>query len=265
MFVTKASGETEEFSEEKFRASLERVNVAPEIAGEIARQITLELKPGIRTSDIYRRAFGLLRRYNRLSAGRYALKRAMLELGPSGYPFENLVAAMFAAEGFGVKVDAVVSGKCVTHEIDVIAEKNGRQFVIECKYHNQPGIRSDVKVALYAWARFLDLGKFDEAWLVTNTKFTDDATRYAECVGMRVIGWNYPPEDSLEKRIDRLGLHPLTCLTSLSRSHKHRLLEKGLVLARDLEQNSDYLAMAGLGDDKIELVLKEARLLSNFS
>jgi Holliday junction resolvase-like predicted endonuclease len=207
----------------------------------------------------------MLRRYDRLLAGRYALKRAMSELGPSGYPFENLVAAMFAAEGFEVKVDAVVSGKCVAHEIDVIAKKNDRQFVIECKYHNQPGIRSDVKVALYVWARFLDLTKFDEAWLVTNTKFTNDAARYAECVGMRVVGWNYPTGDSLEKRIDRLGLHPLTCLTSLSRGHKQQLLGKGLALARDLEANRDALAAVGLGDDKIALVLNEARLLSNLS
>ena len=217
MFITKASGETEEFSEEKLRSSLERVKAAPDAIEQVVAHVKGELKPLMRTTDIYRHAFQLLRRYASPAAGRYALKRAIMELGPSGYPFEKLVAAVLAAEGFSPRVGVLLQGKCVAHETDVLAEKQNRRILVECKYHNQPGIRSDVKVALYVWARFQDLGKFDEAWLVTNTKFTDDAIRYAKCVGMQAIGWSYPAADSLQKRIDRLGLHPLTCLTTLSR------------------------------------------------
>lgn len=265
MLIIKASGEAEEFSEQKLRISLERARVEPDLIERVVNQIISELKPGTRTADIYHRAFQLLRRHARPAAGHYALKRAILELGPSGHPFENLVAALLKAEGFAVEVGRIVPGKCVTHETDVIAEKDGRRFVVECKYHNQPGIRSDVKVALYVWARFRDLEKFDEAWLVTNTKFTDEAVRYGECVGMRVISWNYPENASLAQRIDRLGLHPLTCLTTLSRSHKQHLLESGLVFTRELAGNRDALRLAGMSDDKIVLVLNEVSSLADFS
>jgi hypothetical protein len=262
MFITKASGQTEEFSEEKLRQSLVRVGAPADVAERIVAHIKGELKPFMRTGDIYRHAFQLLRRYARLSAGRYRLKRAIMELGPSGHPFEQLVAALLAAEGFSTKVGVLLQGKCVAHETDVLAEKDGRRLLVECKYHNQPGIRSDVKVTLYVWARFQDVGKFDEAWLVTNTKFTEEAIRYAECVGMRAIGWRYPARASLEERIDRLGLHPLTCLTTLSRFEKEQLLGRGLVLAKDLEANPAALRGAGVPESKIAKVLEEVRALS---
>lgn len=261
MLITKASGEQEEFSEEKFRKSLERASVAPDMIETVVGQVVAELKPGMRTADIYRRAFGLLRKRASLAACRYSLKRSIMELGPTGYPFEKLVAALFAAEGFATEVGQVVSGKCVMHEIDVIAQKDSRRIMIECKYHNEPGIKSDVKVALCAWARFQDLGTFNEAWLVTNTKFTDDAVRYAKCVGMNMTGWRYPGEQGLERTIDRLGMHPLTCLTTLSRGHKQRLLEMGFVLSRDLKSAADTLRALGLSEQKIALVMEEVNQL----
>lgn len=261
MVITKASGETEEFSEEKLRRSLERVHAAPDVTEKVVAHIKRELTPLMRTTDIYRHAFQMLRKYAPPAAGRYALKHAIMELGPSGHPFEKLVAAVLAAEGFSTKVGVILRGKCVEHETDVLAEKDARRVLVECKYHNQPGIRSDVKVALYVWARFQDLGKFDEAWLVTNTKFTDDAVRYAECVGMQAIGWSYPAAESLERRIDRLGLHPLTCLTTLSRSHKQRLLDMGLVLSKEVAETPGALRAIGLPEAKIALVREEARQL----
>ena len=102
-----------------------------------------------------------------------------------------------------------MQGACVSHEIDVIAEKTTAALVIECKFHNQPGTKSDVKVALYVQARFEDIQKqwqkqpepsrkFHEVWLATNTKLTSDAIQYASCVGLKAIGWDYPPNNGLQ-------------------------------------------------------------------
>ena len=224
------------------------------------------------TAQIYRHAFSLLRREARPIAARYALKQAIGELGPSGHPFERIVGELLTSEGFAVKVGETVQGLCVTHEIDVVAQKDNRHIMVECKFHNQPGIKSDVKISLYIQARFQDVAKawqqntahrekFHEAWLVTNTKLTSDAIRYAECVGMKAIGWKYPPEDSLEIRIDRAGIHPITCLTTLTSSQKRQLIEKDIVLCKELLSNKDILRPLGIQETKISAIINEAEQL----
>ena len=272
ILIVKASGETEPFSSAKLRRSLERSKASSSAIEKIQHIIQKELVPGMKTSDIYRRAFSLLRKYERGSAGRYSLNYAIMELGPSGYPFEKLVGELFALEGFSTEVGKVVSGYCVNHEIDVIAQKDNQHLMVECKFHNQPGIKTDVKVALYIEARFQDVEKawkqnashaqkFHEAWLVTNTKLTTDAISYARCIGIKAIGWSYPAKDGLEVRIDRAGIHPITCLTTLSRFQKQQLLEEGIVLCKEIMDNKDKLSFLGLGESKTSTVIDEINQL----
>lgn len=272
ILITKASGETEPFSDAKLRRSLQRVNASSAVIKKIVDHIQSELKSGTPTSQIYRHAFALLRKEERPVAARYALKQAIRELGPSGYPFEKLVGELLASEGFSTEVGKTVQGSCVTHEVDVIAQKDNRHIMVECKFHNQPGIKSDVKISLYIEARFQDLEKawqrnpdhtekFHEAWLITNTKLTSDAVRYAECVGMKAIGWNYPENESLEMRIDRSGIHPVTCLTTLNGSQKRQLVQRGIVLCKDLLNKPDTLRSIGLKAIKVSEVVDEANQL----
>ena len=272
ILISKASGETEPFSDAKLRRSLERVNASIDVIEKIIKHVRKELKPGMPTSQIYRHAFSLLKKQNRSTASRYALKQAIRELGPSGHPFEKLIGALLTYEGFSVEVGKTVQGLCVTHEVDVVAQKDNQHIMVECKFHNQPGIKSDVKISLYIHARFQDvekawqqnpnhMEKFHEAWLITNTKLTSDAIRYAECVGMKAIGWSYPAEESLEIRIDRSGLHPITCLTTLSNSQKRQLLEKGVVLCKELLNKQDVLKSIGLQEAKISTIVNEAEQL----
>lgn len=272
VLIRKASGETEPFSEAKLRRSLERINAPSVIIEKIVEHIQNELRSGLSTSQIYRHAFSLLRKKEHPVAARYALKQAIRELGPTGHPFEILVGELLASEGFSIEVGKTVQGSCVTHEVDVIAQKDKRHIMVECKFHNQPGVKSDVKVSLYVEARFKDVEKawqqnpshkekFHEAWLITNTKLTSDAIRYAECVGMKAIGWSYPVEQSLENRIDRSGLHPITCLTTLTGTQKKQLIEKGVVLCKQLLERENLLQVLGLKEEKIATVINEARQL----
>lgn len=272
ILITKASGETEPFSDTKLRRSLERVNASLETIEKVIERVRKELKPNMSTSQIYRHAFSLLRKQDRPIAGRYALKQAIRDLGPSGHPFERLVGELLTSEGFSVEVGKVVQGSCVTHEVDVVAQKDNRHIMVECKFHNQPAIKSDVKISLYIQARFQDIEKvwqqnpshtekFHEAWLITNTKLTSDAIAYAECVGMKAIGWNYPKSESLEIRIDQSGVHPITCLTTLSSSQKRQLVQKGVVLCKDLLNEPNILRSIGLQEEKITMVVNEANQL----
>ncbi len=268
IFVIKASGEKELFSDLKLRHSLEKAKVSLNIIEKIIGQIKNEMESNMKTSDIYRYAFSLLRKQDRSTAGRYALKRAIMELGPTGHPFEAFVGKLLEAKGFITKVGKIVQGVCVSHEIDVIAEKGDRHIMIECKFHNQQGVKSDVKITLYVEARFEDVQrawqkdrdhtqKFHEVWLITNTKLTSDAIQYALCVGMKAIGWSYPPNGSLQNLIESAGLHPLTCLTTLNNAHKRSLLDSGLVLCKEILENKDLLRELGLNELKTKQIEQE--------
>lgn len=159
-----------------------------------------------------------------------------MDLGPTGYPFEKFIAAVLQTMGHRVLINQIVQGKCVSHEIDVVSQ-NKEKYMIECKFHGIPGGRTDIKVALYTYARFLDVkdkGAFDVPWLMTNTKLTQEVKSYALCMGMRVTAWDYPEGDSLNEMIDKSGLYPITASTILSEEKKLELLGKGVVFTRDL-------------------------------
>ena len=265
--VVKASGEREPFSEAKLRSSLERAGTPPELMGLTIDHIRAELKDGMKTAEIYRHAFSFLRRHRRLSASRYSLKKAIMSLGPTGYPFEKLIGAVLSANGFSVEIDQQVQGYCVSHEVDVVARKGKQRIIVESKYHNKPGYKTDVKVALYIKARFDDIKKriqeedgdnnISEAWLITNTRLSLDAIRFCECTGIKAIGWDYPENDGLQNLIESAGLHPLTSLTSLTGGQKKQLLRLGAVMCSDLTENDRLFRSVGLTESKATRVLNE--------
>ncbi len=183
-----------------------------------------------------------------------------MQLGPTGYPFEDFVSKLLETQGYTTRVRQILSGKCVSHEIDIIAEKNGRTTMIEAKFHNSSGVRSEVHVALYTQARFEDVSvrnRIDEAWLVTNTKTTIDANTYAQCAGMHILSWDYPEGEGLRDLIERSRLHPVTMLTTLAQSQKMTLLENHIVLCKDILHKPELLDILYLSKQDHEKLMTE--------
>ena len=147
-YVRKSDGGLVAFSEKKLRRSLTRSGATDETADGIIASLRPRLYPGISTREIYDQAFGMLKDMMRPAAARYHLKRAILELGPSGFPFEQFIGELFRRRGYTVQTNQFITGHCVRHEVDVLATTAGEKNFIECKYH-QAGIKCDVKVALY--------------------------------------------------------------------------------------------------------------------
>ncbi|HEU5292478.1 MAG TPA: PD-(D/E)XK nuclease superfamily protein [Cyclobacteriaceae bacterium] len=270
--ITKANGEKSTFIPEKLYGSLTRSGANTTQAREIVEAITKELSPGISTKKIYKRAFRLLKERSRIIAARYNLKNAIMMLGPSGYPFERFVGELMKHQGYKVEVAKIVTGKCINHEVDVIAEKDNNHLMIECKYHNQPGTVSDVKIPLYIQSRFLDVTeqwrrlpgherKLHQGWVITNTRFTADAIQYGKCVGLNLVGWDYPAKGSVKNVIDSLGLYPITTVTSLTLAEKKALLELNLVLCHDLQENESVLTQIGIKAPRIKTILMECAKL----
>lgn len=265
--ITKASGEKAIFSNEKLRFSLARAGADENIINEIIAKINSILYNNMTTEEIYKRAFSELKKYSKVAAGKYHIKRAIMELGPSGFPFEKYISKILAFNDFSVQLNQIVNGKCVNHEVDIIAEKDKKRFLIECKYHNTLGITCNVKIPLYIDARLKDIQevadysnsnlKFNQAWLVTNTKFTADAIQYGTCAGLHLIGWNYPKNGSIKDMIDESSLYPITCLTSLSQKEKKLILESGIVLCSDLITDRRVLKSVGITENRMKIIIKE--------
>lgn len=264
--VIKANGIAEPFNESKVVSSIKRAHIPPQLEGDVLKRVKAKLYNNIPTSEIYGTIMDSLgssqQPYTKAS---YSLKQSLMMLGPTGYPFEDYVGKILESRGYKTVVRQVLRGKCVSHEIDVIAEKNGKRSMIEAKFHNNPGTRSDVHVALYTHARFLDLKdkyEFDDAWIVTNTKTTTDAVAYAECIGMKTLSWSYPLEGSLRELIESAELHPVTMLTSLSSAHKLKLLQHHIVLCRDLQENPSYLEFLRLTPEERKRTIEELHFIA---
>lgn len=270
ILVVKENGEQEIFDPGKLIFSLQRSGASDRIIDEVVSRVRQSLRSGMGTKEIYQKAFSLLKQLEKPVAARYSLKRAVLSLGPSGFPFEDFVGEIFKAKGFTVQTGIVMQGSCVEHEVDLLAY-NDRKFILgEAKFHNQLGIKSDLKVALYVESRLEDLQKYraergersiDEFWLITNTKFTKSAISYANCRGLKVVSWAYPRYGNLQDLIEESKIHPLTCLTTLSNQEKAAIMERGVVLCKSIEENRKVLTEAGIKGPKLEKVLEEGRQL----
>ena len=268
MLITKADGEQEPYDAVKLEHSLERAGASSTVRARIAARIARELKPGMRTEDIYRHAFDILRHEDLTPvARRYSIKRAIFALGPSGFPFEQFIAEVLRAHGWKTRTGVALTGRCAPHEVDVLAEKDGTRVGIEAKFHNDAGGTTDIKDALYVKARYDDLrethdasSRVDEGWLMTNTRFTRNAIRYAQCSNLKLIGWDYPRTGNLLDMVEKARVHPLTCLTTLSEGEKRRLLENKIVLCKHVSA-PHVLEEFGIKPARIPQVLEEAQRL----
>ena len=272
VYVTKANGERELFDIKKLKSSLRRSGAPAELCDYIAEHVVDELHDGMTTTEVYRHAFKLLRKEEKkVEAARYSVRRAVMELGPSGFPFEDYVAEVFKGQGYEAVTQQHLEGACARHEVDMVAHRDDKYLGAEIKYHNSLGIKTDLKVALYVQARFDDLRAggerrsefpdLNEGWLITNTKFTHNAISYAKCVGLNLLGWNYPRHDNLQTIIDETGVYPITVLSSLSRKEKEYLLAKKKVLCQDLANDAETLKHAGVKHSKIGTVIEESQAL----
>lgn len=258
--VLKRNGEKEYFSEEKFANSLRKSGLDDDEILKALSFVKSKLYDGIDTDQIYKIASTYLKKKakEKIPSIRYSLKRSVMELGPSGFPFEHFIARLYEELGYETKTGAILKGKCINHEIDVIAYKDNELILIEAKFHNESSLKSDTKVALYVKARYDDLTdiefdiagkkmKMTKPMLITNTSFTNNSIRYVECVNkFEMISWSYPKTRNLLNMIEDLGIHPITCIPKLSKKDKQTLISLGYVYCKDVLNNPNAFKEAGI-------------------
>lgn len=238
--ITKFDGSKQPYDEDKIRSSATRVGVPSDLQEQMLVTIRDRLYDGITTKEI----FDMIKEFLQNSSSphlamKYNLKEALAQLGPSGYPFEKYIALLLVELGYTTKTNQIIEGSCVSHEVDVLAVKDGTTYFIEAKFHKSPAQRSDVRISLYIKARYDDLASAwpngpTRPWIITNTRFSTDAIKYSQCQNIRLTSWGYPKGEGIMDLIEQTHLHPVTIIDALSKDDKARLMASGVVACRQL-------------------------------
>ncbi|MCZ4694974.1 restriction endonuclease [Ancylomarina euxinus] len=268
ILVKKASGDDEPFDVVKLQNSLRNAGAEHSTILKIVTDVSLWIYSGVTTKQIYSRAFKILRRERAHSAMRYRLKEAIFALGPTGYPFEQFIGQLFEKQGYKIEVGIVVDGYSVTHEMDVIANKESVQILVECKYHKDQGKQVSVQVPLYVRSRVNDIIRKREdmpeyqnvsfkGWVITNTRFTPDSIQYAKYNDLHLLAWDYPQNKGLKFLVEDLKLYPITILHKLNRKEKQVLIKQGIIICSQLLNDMSHVQNLNLTKKKEAALYQE--------
>jgi hypothetical protein len=275
--IVKNNGEQEAFNEDKLVRSLKKSGADDYELNKTVHFVKSKLKKSMTTGEIYALAYRNLNSIKKSNpnAIRYSLKKSVMELGPTGFPFEKFIARIYKELGYETKTGIMLQGNCIEHEVDVFAYNDVDVICIEAKFHNEPHLRSDTKVALYVKARFDDLigqniqignqqRKITKGILMTNTNFTDTAHHYVSCVNtFELISWNKPSEKSLLYYIESLKLYPIGVIPDLSQKEIDQLVSFDILTCVDLKAKPSVLDQIGMRKSKQSTILNLVQEICN--
>lgn len=242
IFVKKWDKSKEPYDRNKLAQSLERYGLTQEQTSHIIPKVENQIYDGITTKKL--RQIML----NEIKGSKFDFKRndlrTALGLMRSKPDFEVYVQELLRGLGYDVTPNRVIQGHCVTHEIDGVAEKDGKQYYIETKHHSKPHIRIPFIDTLAAQAKLEDIRKgyeegrnnyeFDKIIIICNTKMTSHAEQYSRCVGIQHIGWNSPRNHGIERHIEDTGIYPFTVLPTLAPKERKTLSSMGVTTIQDV-------------------------------
>lgn len=255
----------EEFSERKYRKSLEHAGLSKDLSTKIIEKVQKSEKD-CRSTAALRSATGKeIAKVSKVLAANYNVTKAIHALGPTGFPFEILCSEMLKAKGFKTTVSVIKKGEFVDHEVDVIAERKDINIYFECKYHGQKFYKNDIQVPLYIYSRYLDIksGNPKEKFhygIMSNTYFSKDAIKYSTGVGILLYSMNYPKDNNFIDLIQRYKVYPISVLRSLKVSDRKLLFEKKVVVVKQI--NRKCLEDLKISEANIVKILKEVKLLT---
>ena len=200
------------------------------------------------------------------------LRKALSLMKPKP-DFERFIQILLSEHGYEVTPNQIIRGKCVEHEVDAVARKNGETYVVEVKHHFNYHTSTGLDVSRIARAVFEDvtegfeLGlnnlKIDEVMIVCNTKLSGHAKRYAKCRGIHHIGWSSPPNHDLQTMIEEKKLYPMTYLKVSNIPTMKKLASAGIILLKQLtEKNPEKIRReTGIPKETLKSIIEKARAI----
>lgn len=241
--IIKKNGQEQLFVPQKLCDSMTMVGAPDELAQQVCSIVDESIDSGVSTDKIFNTTRRYLKEFNPKIAALYALERGLGALGPSGFIFEQYIAALFREMDYDVQTNVYMQGEGVTHEVDVLAAKGNVVYVIEAKYRNDYQSKTHINQVMYADARLGDIKRRRKIegdtreyyiWVVTNTRFTDNAINYVEHRDVQLMGWDFPKYINLKKIVSEKKLYPVTILPSISKKALKILAEQDMILVKSL-------------------------------
>jgi hypothetical protein len=271
IYVTKADGSKQPFDKQKIINTCLRLQATPEQAQSIADKIEAKAYDGIPTKKILQMVFQYMKKYRPTIGYQIDLKQAIAMLR-SKPDFEIFVAKLFEAMGYRIETNLIVQGKCIEHEIDVVARKENEIILVEVKHHVNHHTYSGLDVFLQLNSTLEDLKegyeigrnnfKFTRAILICNTKVSDRARRYALCKGLEFIAWKFPQEKGLERLIEEYKLYPITFLKEIEKDEAYNLANVGIVTVKQLLDNAEKISRkSGISVKRVLHLQKAAKIV----
>ena len=268
--MIKADGSKQLFDKGKVVRTCLRMGASPELAMEVADKVEDRVCEGMPTSKVLQLIFRFMRRDKPDLRYLFDLRKGLSLMG-SKPEFELFVLVLLAHQGFEVTANRILKGRCVEHEVDGIARKDGVTYFVEAKhhlsYHALTGLDESriARAVLEDVSESFQLGrtdlKIDKAMIVTNTRYSEHAMKYGQCRDIMQVGWNYPFNEGLEAIIEEKRLHPLSCIRVLSDEVRLRLVDCGVVLISQLLAEDPYALTrkTGLTLDTIKEIMEKAQ------
>jgi Holliday junction resolvase-like predicted endonuclease len=275
IYVTKADGSKQPFDKQKIINTCLRLQATPEQAQSIADKIEAKAYDGIPTKKILQMIFQYMKKYRPAIGYQIDLRQAIAMLR-SKPDFEIFVSKLFEAIGYEVETNLIIQGKCIEHEIDVVARKGNEIILVEVKHHVNHHTYSGLDVFLQLNSTLEDLregykaGKnkfrFTKAILICNTKVSEHAKRYALCKGLEFIAWKFPLERGLERIIEENKLYPITFLREIERGEAYKLADAKIVTIKQLLDDAEKIARnTGISKNRILKLQQDAKLVLGIS
>ena len=243
-----------------------------DVAESIAEEIETRIYDGIETKKILQMIFKRLRKHKPAIRNQIDLRKALSLLNPAP-DFERFIQLLLSEHNYEVTPNQIIRGRCVEHEVDAVARKNGETCIVEVKHHYKYHTPTSLDVSRISRAVFEDvtegykLGlnnlKIDYALIVCNTKLSEQAKRYADCRGIRHIGWSSPPNHDLQTMIEEKKLYPITFLKGLNAETRNKLAHNGVILLKQLTEKTpkELRKQTGISKEKLGTIVDKTRTI----
>ncbi len=243
--VRKADGTLQPFNREKVLKTCRRLRLSDTEANEVVAEIEQKIFEGITTKRIMDMIFEHGQRHKPHLGHIIDLREAIAMMRPKP-DFEKFVALLLDHDGYRTVTNKILQGKCIDHEIDVIANRGSEVLYVEVKHHTQFHTFTGLDTFFEVNSAFQDLVEgylahahqygFTKPMLVLNTKISDHAKRYAACRGIGAIGWKIPEHAGIEHYIDQKLLYPITIIKDLDTGTLGKLGDSGIYTLKQLAE-----------------------------
>ncbi len=268
-YVIKADGRKEPFNAGKIIKTCLAAGATRQRAEQIVRAIKSKIGNGTTTHNIYRMLIEELEKLNDKSSMVFRMREAIADMDSTS--FELFTKRLLKGLGYRSRWNQLIKGRYVEHQVDVVAKKDGKVYMIECKKHFNQHRFCSLGITLQVNARFEDLklgfldGKhgydFYKPWIFNNTKFSDHAIQYGEGVGMLLTGWGYKGDLALDAMVNRMKMYPVTILKCDIGLQK-KLLSRRIITIFDLIDSQRSELSQWMDKNVMQKILQQAEELA---